>query len=187
MNKVVLKDLEKVKITEEVEVTLLNEKILIKNYLPMEQKLNLIESVMQNSIEFNFVNPMKVETYFNVYMVLKYTNIDFSEYLSDIPNLYDLIERTGILQTVIDTVGSDYDELWDFCNSFTDKYENYQNSLYGVITQILSDIPEKLGEALDELARLDMSKLQNVFKEVSETGGSTEALVQTVFGKDNSK
>ena len=81
----------------------------------------------------------------------------------------------------------DYNELWDYCQSFINKYENYQNSLYGVVSQIISDIPEKLGSAMDELARLDMSKLQNVFQEISETGGNSGALMQSVFGKDKNK
>ncbi|MBO5426594.1 MAG: hypothetical protein J6A25_13880 [Lachnospiraceae bacterium] len=187
MSKIILPLLNNTNIIETKEVTLNENTFLVKTYLPMEEKINLIETVMQNSIEFNFVNPLKVETYFNAFMAIKYTNIDFSEYLEDIANLYDLVNRAGIIQAIVDNANEDYNELWDYCQSFINKYENYQNSLYGVVSQIISDIPEKLGSAMDELARLDMSKLQNVFQEISETGGNSGALMQSVFGKDKNK
>ena len=167
------------------EVTFNNNKILVKTYLPIEEKLNLVEMVMQNAIEFNFVNPIKTKAYFNAYVVIKYTNIDFSNYIDDIPGLYDLVKRSGLLDLVVGTAATDYDELADLCESFVDKYENYQNSLYGVVSQILLDAPEKMKAAVDEIAKLDISKLQSMYESIATTGGNQAAIVEALYGKVN--
>ena len=55
----------------------------------MEEKMNIAQLVLQQCIEFNYVNPIKVEAYFNAMVCMKYTNIDFLGYTEDIYNLYD--------------------------------------------------------------------------------------------------
>lgn len=160
-------------------------KIRVKTYLPIEEKLNIIEMVMQNSIEFNFVNPVKLETYLNAYVAIKYTNIDFSEYLDNIPELYNIIAEAGVKEIINTAIGNDYIELRNLCNLFIDKFEKYQNSLYGMVSQLFSDIPVKMAEAMEALGKLDMDKLQEVFKEVSAVGGSPAAIAETILGKDN--
>lgn len=167
------------------EVTFNDTKILVKTYLPIEEKLNLVEIVMQNAIEFNFVNPIKTKAYFNAYVVIKYTNIDFSNYIDDIPALYDLVKRSGLLDLVVGTAEKDYDELADLCDAFVDRYENYQNSLYGIISQVLSDAPAQLKKAVDEIAKLDMSKLKEMYEGVATQGGNQAAIVEALYGKVN--
>lgn len=182
MNKINIPSLNKVNITNLKEVDFLGNKILVKSYLPMEDKISLIEVVMQNAIEFNFVNPTKVEAYFNAYLVAKYTNIDFSEYLDDIYGLYDLVEQSGLLQLVIDNAYDDYEFLKDQCESFVTRYETYQNSLYGVVSKIISDVPEQLGVALDELSKLDFNKVGEVVEKIQASGGNSEAVYQLIAG-----
>ena len=53
--------------------------IEVKNYLPIEEKMSLIDLVVQDSMEYGFVNPLKLEKYFNLYFIYKYTNISFSD------------------------------------------------------------------------------------------------------------
>ena len=168
------------------EVTFNDNKILVKTYLPIEEKLNLIEVVMQNAIDFNFVNPVKTKAYFNAYVVIKYTNVDFSSYMTDVPALYDLVKRTGLLDLVINTIGDDYLELVKFCDSFVDKFENYQNSLYGMVSQLFSDIPRTISDSIEALGSLDLNKMQELFEVANKVGGSPAALAEAIVNaKDN--
>ena len=43
--------------------------IEVKQYLPINDKINIIENVLRNSADNNnFANPMKVDLYFNKYL-----------------------------------------------------------------------------------------------------------------------
>ena len=66
---------------EDVEIVEWNEqKIEVKQYLPIEDKLNLITAIIQNSIDDNgYYNPAKIYVYTIVEMINFYTNIGFTE------------------------------------------------------------------------------------------------------------
>ena len=69
----------------------------VKTYLPIEDKMSLVELVVQESMEYGFVNPVKLEKWFNLYFVYKYTNISFSEAVrKDEDALYDLLETNVV-------------------------------------------------------------------------------------------
>lgn len=180
MNKISL-DLQPIYNTQEVDF--LGSKIEIKKYLPMEQKLNIAEIVLQECVEFNFVNPIRVEAFFNIMVCIKYTNIDLSEHLDNVYKLYDIVETNGLLQKVIDTSFEDYNELKMLIEELVSKFEKHENSISGVINRTLLDLPEKLREAMSELDNLDTTKLLNVFDEVLENGGDKNAIVQAIVSK----
>lgn len=165
------------------EIEFLNKSIKIKTYLPSEEKVNLIELVMQNSIEFNFVNPIKTLIYFETYAVIKYTNIDLTEYLDDIYALHDMLATNGLIDLVIQTANKDYYFLWEQCQLFVNKYENYQNSLYGVVSQVVNDIPEKLSEIISTVDNFDFTKLNELFQNVSLQGGNSDAIAAQLLNR----
>lgn len=167
---------------ETKEVEFKDNTISIKTYLSMEQKLNIAESVLQEAIEFNFVNPFKVEAIFNALVCIKYTNIDFSDYLEDMYNLYDLVETNGLLQLVVDTSFEDYSELRQLTLDLVAKYENYQSSLSGVVDRTLLTMPQKLKESIDQLEKIDSSKLVNLYESIVENGGNENAIVNAIVG-----
>ncbi|WP_291631401.1 hypothetical protein [Clostridium sp.] len=66
---------------EDVEIVEWNEqKIEVKQYLPIEDKLNLITAIIQNSIDDNgYYNPAKIYVNTIIEMINFYTNIGFTE------------------------------------------------------------------------------------------------------------
>ena len=54
--------------------------IEIKQYLPVEEKLELITNVLELSHDSNnFSNPVKVSVYTTLEIIEKYTNVNFTE------------------------------------------------------------------------------------------------------------
>ena len=171
MSKIII-DLQPIYTTKEIEV--LGNKVEVKTYLPMEEKMNIAQLVLQQCIEFNYVNPIKVEAYFNAMVCMKYTNIDFLGYTEDIYNL---------LQQVIDVCFEDYQELKGMVEEYLEKHEGYENSISGVINRTILDLPEKLKEAMNELDNLDTGKLLSVYNNIAENGGNQNAIVEAIVGK----
>ena len=66
---------------EDVEIVEWNEqKIEVKQYLPIEDKLKLITAIIQNSIDDNgYYNPAKIYVNTIIEMINFYTNISFTE------------------------------------------------------------------------------------------------------------
>ena len=72
-------------------ITINGQEVTVKQYLPIEDKIKIIENVLRNSADDNnFANPVKVEVYFNLELIYNYTNISFTEkQKEDATKIYD--------------------------------------------------------------------------------------------------
>ena len=62
---------------EEIKNITINDQVIeVKQYLPISDKINIITNVIENSADDNnFANPVKVEVYANLENMYAYTNI----------------------------------------------------------------------------------------------------------------
>lgn len=120
-----------------------NEQIIeVKQYLPVEEKLELITNVLELSHDSNnFSNPIKVQVYTALEMIDKYTNISFTEKQKENPTkLYDLLNGNGLLEKIIDAVPQiEYNELIHGIYDTIDAVYSYQNSVLGILDTISQD------------------------------------------------
>lgn len=120
-----------------------NEQIIeVKQYLPVEEKLELITNVLELSHDSNnFSNPIKVQVYTALEMIDKYTNISFTEKQKENPTkLYDLLNGNGLLEKIINAVPQiEYDELIHGIYDTIDAVYSYQNSVLGILDTISQD------------------------------------------------
>ena len=120
-----------------------NEQIIeVKQYLPVEEKLELITNVLELSHDSNnFSNPIKVQVYTALEMIDKYTNISFTEKQKENPTkLYDLLNGNGLLEKIIDAVPQiEYDELIHGIYDTINAVYSYQNSVLGILDTISQD------------------------------------------------
>ena len=117
-------------------------KIEVKQYLPIEDKIKIVESVLKNSADDNnFANPIKVEVYFNLEIIYNYTNITFTEKQKENPTkLYDLLEENGIFEAVIAAIPErEYSNLLSWTEEVIDAFYKYRNSAMGIMEQISLD------------------------------------------------
>ena len=127
---------------EVVNVEFNGQTIEVKQYLPVEEKLELITNVLELSHDSNnFSNPIKVQVYTTLEMIDKYTNISFTEKQKENPTkLYDLLNSNGLLEKIIDAVPQiEYDELIHGIYNTIDAVYSYQNSVLGILDTISQD------------------------------------------------
>lgn len=123
-------------------ITINGQEVTVKQYLPIEDKIKIIENVLHNSADDNnFANPVKVEVYFNLELIYNYTNISFTEkQKEDATKIYDLFENNGIFSQVISAMPADeYQLLYDWTQETIDAFYKYRNSVMGIMEQISTD------------------------------------------------
>ena len=116
--------------------------IEVKQYLPVEEKLELITNVLELSHDSNnFSNPIKVQVYTALEMIDKYTNVSFTEKQKENPTkLYDLLNGNGLLEKIIGAIPQiEYDELIHGIYDTIDAVYAYQNSILGILDTISQD------------------------------------------------
>ena len=136
-------------------ITINNNQIEIKQYLPVNEKLDLIARVINGAHDQNnFPNPIKIEVIGTLEMIMVYTNISFTEkQKEDIPKLYDLLEENGVIKDIISQIPEDeYNFIIDGINKTVDAVYTYNNSVLGILESISQDYSN-----LD----FDIQKLQN--------------------------
>lgn len=118
------------------------QEIEVKQYLPVQKRLELISNVANYSADANnFANPVKVEVMFDLEVVFAYTNITFTEkQKADLVKLYDLLKENGIFDLIIDAIPEgEYDSLWADTWSCISEIYRYQNSILGLLDIIKTD------------------------------------------------
>jgi hypothetical protein len=116
--------------------------IEVKQYLPVEEKLELITNVLELSHDSNnFSNPVKVSVYTALEVIDKYTNISFTEKQKENPTkLYDLLNGNGLLEKIIEVIPqTEYDEVIAGVYNTIDAVYAYQNSVLGILDTISQD------------------------------------------------
>lgn len=162
------------KVNQEVKSFLYNEnEVEVKQYLPMEEKVNFIEFVLNNSaVDMKFYNPARVEAYFTVGVVLFYTNVNCTDKQKEnIAKLYDSFVSTGFYNEVVSRIDDEeLDSLLDMIEETIHSVYSYNNSVMGILDTISSDysnlsldateIQQKLADPQNmELLRAVLSKL----------------------------
>ena len=143
MAKISFTKLNKIKSLPVVEISIDDQKVLVEQYLPLEEKVNLITSVIEQSGngEEGFFNIVKLEAYYIIEMIRAYTNISFTEkQLEDTTKLYDAIRLNDIWATVADAIpGAEREYIWSNIMALAREITTYNNSVLGVLKTISSD------------------------------------------------
>ena len=150
-----------------------DQKIEIKQYLPLEDKLNLMTKILTLSIDDNvFYNPCKVNLIKTVEIILAYTNINVTEKQSeDIFKLYDLLVSSNFSSTIFNLIpDTELNFLNENIQITIQEIYKYKNSVMGVLEQINTD--QKMTE--DSLAEM-INTIKNS-KEIQDLQDITEKL-----------
>ena len=116
--------------------------IEIKQYLPIQEKLELVSKVIEASLAEDsfFANPIKIIIFSNLEFIFAYTNISFTEnQKKDVPKLYDLLSNSGLIDAVIAKIPkNEYDFVLKSINETIESIYKYKNSVLGVLETISS-------------------------------------------------
>lgn len=145
----------------------INENIIeVKQYLPVEEKLELISYIvnMAHDEDYNFSNPVKVEVFAGIGIIKYYTNITFTEKQLENPaKIYDLLNSNNVINNVIAAIPSnEYDEIRTGIEDTIKSIYQYQNSALGILDTIgqdYSDLNLEADTINEKLSNLDNMKL----------------------------
>ena len=128
---------------EEIKNITVNDQVIeVKQYLPISDKINIITNVIENSADDNnFANPVKVEVFANLEIMYAYTNISFTDKQKENPTkLYDLLEENGIIAEVIAAIPeNEYALLLGWIDETIEAFYTYRNSVLGILESISQD------------------------------------------------
>ena len=131
------------KVNQDVKNIEFNEQIIeVKQYLPINEKLQLISSVINSAAdENNFSNPIKENLFLTLEILYHYTNINFTDKQKEDPvKLYDLAVSSGLVNKVTDLIPEE--ELDEVINGVAQSVKAiyaYQNSIMGILDTISTD------------------------------------------------
>lgn len=138
--------------------------IEVLQYLPFEDKYDLVMITLQNSFENNIYNPIKINMYFHLYLVMMYTNIDFADDdKADLAKLYDKLESNGIIEQVINLVPeTEYNQLLSDMTEIMDKELEASKSITSFISNFIADLPKQAKAVQNIVDNFDPNKYQAV-------------------------
>ena len=153
MAKIAFSKLEIKKVNNEVKNIQFNDiEIEVKQYLPIQDKLNIIGNAINNAADNNrFANPIKIDMYLALEIVFAYTNINFTDkQKEDVPKLYDLFVSSGLLNEIYAVIPkSELDMLHYNAMRIAELMYNQMNSVYGIMENIANDYSEVGAQAAD--------------------------------------
>ena len=131
------------KVNQDVKYVECNGQVIeVKQYLPVNDKLELIGNVINSAHdENNFSNPVKVNIFTTLEILYVYTNINFTEKQKEDPaKLYDLVVSSGLVDAVLNVIPEDeYEEVVCGIADSIEAIYNYRNSVMGILDTISAD------------------------------------------------
>ena len=118
------------------------QKIEIKQYISIQDKLTLIGDVLNAAADENrFYAQGKVDMFFALKVIEVYTNLSITDKQKETPaKLYDDIKVSGFYDAVIAQIpDKEIDYLYDLVCATEDQVYKYQNSAYGIMDAMNTD------------------------------------------------
>ena len=123
-------------------VTFNDIEVEVKQYLPINEKLQLISNVINAAAdENNFSNPIKEDLFGTLEIIYAYTNLGFTEKQKEDPaKLYDDMISSGFADAIIKEIPSEeYNTIVNGINECTKAIYTYRNSLLGILEATVAD------------------------------------------------
>lgn len=167
MAKVSLSKIAPIKKIDPVVINIGEEEIVITQYLPTDDKIALIERVLNTTVDdTGFFNPMRLEVIFHLELIRTYTNISITDNMMNNPTkTYDTLCMNNILAQVLEAIPEEeYMFLFETAEDCSHHITKYNNSLMGILNSISNNYDKtaldlnKLLEDLDDPAKIGFVK-----------------------------
>lgn len=145
-------------------VTVNDKEIEVLHYLPIADKIDLIQIALQKAMENGIYNEMKLEVYFNLNLIYMYTNLEFeADDLEDEFKLYDELESNNVFLSVISAIPQEeYDALLNFLTLTKKNYEKNKRSAAALLQSVIQDLPKNAAAAREIVDSFDPEKYSEV-------------------------
>lgn len=119
------------------------QKIEVLQYLPAQDKYDLLMITLQESLENNVYNEFKLNLFFELNLVYMYTNISFTEkQREDEFKLYDNLKSNGFFELFFQALNEDeYNQLFAQLNTMKEENTKSRLSIVTIANKLISDLP----------------------------------------------
>ena len=150
-------------------VTFNDIEVEVKQYLPINEKLQLISNVINAAAdENNFSNPIKEDLFGTLEIIYAYTNLGFTEKQKEDPaKLYDDMISSGFADAIIKEIPSEeYNTIVNGINECTKAIYTYRNSLLGILEATVADYGNLELDATDLQSKMADPNNMTLLKDV---------------------
>jgi hypothetical protein len=132
--------------------------------LPIEEKNELIAMTVQDSNEAGFINPVKLQLYFELYTVYLYTDLVFTdEDRVDELAIYNALKSNGVIDAVIKSIPEEeWGELYTLFCDYRATKEKYGHSVAGVLNNFIENLAPNAQNAAEIINGFNPEMFQNV-------------------------
>ena len=158
------KDLNLVKLNSFKTFDWKGKKIEILNYLPIEEKYDIVMITLQKSFEEGIYNPIKLDMYYHLNLVYAFTNLVFTdEDRQDEAKLYDELVSSGFMEEFLKNIDSQvYTEMQEDIENIAELNMEYNNSTASIVKKFVDDLPANAEAAQKIVDNFDPDKYQAV-------------------------
>ena len=141
-----------------------NKDIKVKQYLPIQDKLNLIQIALQQSLDEGVYNDGLLTAYFHTYVVMFYTDLEFTEEeKQDVLTLFNLMDSENLIGSVIELIPqSEFGDLLEMLNNQQKNNMIFKQSAAYIIGQFIDALPSQMEKVGEIVNNFDPSKYQAV-------------------------
>ena len=156
--------------------------VKVLRYLPISDKIDIIQIALQKSEEDGIYNELLLDMYFHLHIIFCYTDLEFSEEdLSDLMALYDRLESHDFISEIISAMDSDeYKSLVDYLDIMKKERLEYKNTAAAVLRGIVQDLPKNAAAAKEIIDSFDPEKYPEVINFATAANGGRNINTQTV-------
>ena len=153
-----------------------NNEIEVLDYLPIEDKYDLIMITLQKSFEDGYYNPIKIDEFFHLHLIYMYTNINFTDKQKEDENkLYDSLKSNGLIDAFIEQFNEDeYNELYYWMEDVKKEIIEYKHSISALIQSFITDLPKQAEAMQNILDTFDKDKYQEVINFAKAANGGRD-------------
>ena len=169
----------KLKTKEEIkEFDFNGSKIEVLQYLPLQDKIDLIDITCQKAREDRLYSPIKIDAYFHLHLIYLYTNLTFTEkQREDEYKLYDCLMSNGLIDGVLMNMNKkEYESLLDLLNQKIEDELKYNTTAAAILNQLITDLPKNAEAAKKIMDEFDPKKYQAVVDFATAANGGRPVL-----------
>ena len=149
------------------------EEVKVLQYLPIEEKNEIIYLAIQNAMENGQINLLKLNMFFNLYLAYSYTDIEFTDEEKEAASaLYDLLQSSGVIDTIFANMDEgEYSYLVTVMNETVANKQKYSNTIAAVIRSFIEELPINAENAAEIIKNFNPEQFTQVMNFVQAANG----------------
>lgn len=146
-----------------------DKEIKVSQYLPIDEKIALIDIVLQKSMHNGMIHPLQLKKYYELGLVYMYSDIVFSEKdRADEAKIYDDLWASGLLDEIIKRIAPrEIQTCAEMLKETKIAIEKYKVSAIGIIETLINVIEEEVPHIMDTVNNLTPENVQQLLQMIS--------------------